>query len=163
LSKFGIGVELDESVLIADPSRVEIGSHIYLGPKTQLYGRGGICICDHVIIGPEVIIMSSMHNWKNAIMLPYDQIELLKPVIIEPCVWIGIRAIIMPGVTIGEGSIIASGSVVTKSCPPGSLLGGNPARVIDSRDMEHYHKQVIEGNFYLKKKQVERFNKEERS
>jgi len=103
--------------------------------------------------------MTDMHNYKDADMLPYDRVELLKPVTIERCVWIGLRAMIMPGVRIGEGSIVGAGAVVTKSCPPGSILAGNPAQIIGRRDMEHYHRLVNEGQFYLMLKQKHGFDK----
>jgi acetyltransferase-like isoleucine patch superfamily enzyme len=114
---------------------------------------------DHVIFGPEVAIMTDMHNFKDAEMLPYDRVELLKPVTIERCVWIGMRAIIMPGVRVGEGSIVGAGAVVTKSCEPGSILAGNPARVIGKRDMEHYRALVKEEQFYLMLKQKHNLEK----
>jgi len=62
------------------------------------------------------------------------------PVIIEDRVWIGCQAIILAGVTIGRGSVVAAGAVVTKDVPSGMLVGGNPARVI--RETEPWSEQV---------------------
>jgi acetyltransferase-like isoleucine patch superfamily enzyme len=157
----GEGVEFDHSVIFSTPSRIKLGNHVYIGPMSQLIGRGGIQINDHVIFGPEVLVMSSMHNWKNGNMLPYDQVEWLRPVRIERCVWIGMRAIIMPGVSIGEGSIIAAGAVLTKSCAPGAIMGGNPARQIGQRNMEKYKLHSDNERFYLKLKQQLGFDKDE--
>jgi maltose O-acetyltransferase len=59
--------------------------------------------------------------------------EARRPVIIEDDVWIGINVILLPGLTVGRGAIVAAGSVVTKDVPPDAIVGGNPARVIRSR------------------------------
>ncbi|WP_346355412.1 acyltransferase [Azotosporobacter soli] len=138
------------TVKIDYPERVRIGESVYIGPDVYLSGRGGLNIEAHSIVAPEVLILTSLHNYKSARMIPYDEVELLRPVTIERCVWIGMRAIIMPGVTIGEGSIVATGAVVTKSCPPGSIVGGNPAKVVGVRDMERYQECANRGDFYLK-------------
>lgn len=148
----GCGVEIRDSVQIDPKSRVSIGNYVYIGPRTQLFGRGGLEIQDHVIVGPEVVVLTSMHNYRNATMVPYDEIELLRPVTIERCVWIGMRALILPGVTVGEGSVVGAGAVVTKSCPPGSVMAGNPAQQVGQRDMDHYWSCVDDGRFYLMQK-----------
>ena len=60
--------------------------------------------------------------------------------------------LIIPGVTIGEGSVVGAGSVVTKNVPPGSVVGGNPAKIINQRDMEQYERMKREKKFYLTRK-----------
>lgn len=157
----GVGIQLEPGVELVYPQRINLGSHIYIGPKTYLNGRGGLHIHDHVIMAPEIVILTAMHRYKDAEMVPYDPVELLRPVTVERCVWIGYRAMIMPGVTIGEGSIVAAGAVVTKSCPPGSILGGNPAQVIGQRDMDHYQDLVDREQFYLLRKQTQGLAKQE--
>lgn len=152
VGEVGIGVVVEGNISIEFPERVVLGSYIYIGPGTQLYGRGGLHIHDHVIIAPEVVIMTSMHNFRQAAMVPYDEIELLSPVVVERCAWIGMRAIIMPGVRIGEGSIVGAGAVVTKGLPPGSIVAGNPAREVGRRDMDHFSACVERGEFYLRRK-----------
>jgi acetyltransferase-like isoleucine patch superfamily enzyme len=79
----------------------------------------------HITIGPDVKIITSWHEISNF------NIVKAEPIVIEDNVWITMNAIILPGVTIGENSIIGAGSVVTKSVPPNSLVGGNPAQVIN--------------------------------
>lgn len=161
-SKFqscGEGVEFDLSTQVVFPERIKIGSYIYIGPDNYLNGRGGLVIHDHVIFAPQVVIMTSMHNYMDSDMVPYDRVELLKPVNIEQCVWLGMRAMILPGVTIGEGSIVGAGAIVTKSCGPGTILGGNPAREIGKRDIKHYRDCVENKKFYLKQKQLLKFEK----
>jgi acetyltransferase-like isoleucine patch superfamily enzyme len=147
----GIGVEMAEASC-STCSRISIGNHVYLGPGTNLVGRGGITVQDHVIIGPEVVVMSSIHNWRGAAWVPYDKVEVLKPVVIGRASWVGYRVLIMPGVELGPGTIVGAGSVVTKSFPAGTVLAGNPARQINQRDMAQFEHCCREGLFYLKVK-----------
>jgi acetyltransferase-like isoleucine patch superfamily enzyme len=161
LKSVGEGVECDPTVFWRFPERISVGNFVYVGPRTELIGRGGLHIHDHVIIGPECVILTSLHHYHQASLLPYDDLELLRPVSVERCVWIGQRAFILPGVTLGEGSIVGAGAIVTKSCPPGSILGGNPAKIIGSRDMEQYRALVADSRFYLQQKQKLGFEKRE--
>lgn len=162
LKHCGTGVEIDFPVTFVFPERIAVGKHVYIGPNSCLNGRGGLTIGDHSILGPEIAIMSATHNHRLAKMVPYDGVELLYPVTIGQCVWIGLRAIIMPGITLGEGSIVGAGSVVTKSFAPGSIIAGNPAAMIGQRDMQHYQKCVDSNAFYLRLKQTIRFCKDEK-
>ena len=63
--------------------------------------------------------------------------EVVKPIVIEDDVWIGCRAIALPGVIIGKNSVVAAGSVVTKNVPPNTMVGGNPAKLIKNIDMSN--------------------------
>lgn len=159
---FGSGVILEQNIKFQYKDRIEIGNYVYIGEKTILNGRGGVVIGDYSIISSEVIILSSQHNYKDADMLPYNQIENLSLVNIGRCCWIGMRAILLPGVQIGEGCIIGAGSVVTRSFPTGSIIGGNPAAIISYRDMDEYFKLVNGGRYYMVLKQNENLTKIER-
>lgn len=149
-AKLGQGVELGDTLHIEFPERVTVGSYTYIGPWVKLYGRGGLAIGDNVMIAPEVLIMTTMHRYRNASMVPYDNVELLRPVSVGNGVWLGQRCILMPGVEIAEGCIVASGAVVTKSCAAGEIVGGNPAQVIAYRNMDHYWERVNSGKLFLK-------------
>jgi len=86
------------------------------------------------MMAPEVIILSSNHEFKDRstpMIIQGQRVE--DPVIVCDDVWIGTRAIILPGVTIGSHSIVAAGAVVTKDVAEYSIVGGNPARVIGCR------------------------------
>lgn len=86
------------------------------------------------MMGPDVMIISRSHGFDRTDVPMYRQVEAdPKPVVIEDDVWIGARAILLPGVTIGEGTIVGAGSVVTKSVLPYSIVAGNPARIVRSR------------------------------
>lgn len=123
---------------------VSIGEDCYIGDLTRIWASRSIYIGDRVLIAHNVNIFDNTTH-------PIDKIErfqhecLVKtntlnganfsslhvaPVIIKDDVWIGCNSIILKGVTIGEGSIIAAGSVVTHDVPSNVLVGGNPAKII---------------------------------
>ena len=90
--------------------------------------------------------------YENAEMLPYDDYYILKPVTLEKNVWIGANVSICPGVRVGEGAVIALGSVVTKDVPKYSIIGGNPAKILKMRDKEQYNKLNQNKMHYLRLK-----------
>lgn len=113
-----------------------------------IQGHGGVTIGRYVHFGPHVSIYSANHNWENGEALPYDSKAIEKPVVIEDFCWIGAHACIVPGVTIGEGAVVAMGSVVTKDVEPLAVVGGNPASVIKHRDREHYERLKRDRRFH---------------
>lgn len=155
----GEGVILADPVNIYNGSQLRIGNYVYIGKNTSLYGKGEIFIGDHTIISSEVIILSAIHNYENAEYLPYDHIDLVSPVVIGRCCWIGIRTIILPGVQLDDGCIVGAGSVVTKSFEKGSIIAGNPARLIKYRDLEHFETLDTNCRYYLKEKLEKGLNK----
>lgn len=91
--------------------------------------------------------------------LPFDEKVLISPVVIEENVWVASHAIILPGVTVGEGAVVAAGSVVTKSVPSCAVVGGNPAKVIKYRDRERYIKLKGSKRIFMKEQaSIERKN-----
>ena len=139
---------------ISTPKNVIIEQYVYIGPNSFLSSFGKIHIKRGSIIGPNVIIHTANHNYLNNIKaIPYDKELIIKEVIVEENVWIGDSVIILPGITIGEGSIIAAGSVIVKNIPKYSIAGGNPAKVIKERpNLEDYLINKNADNIYLKKK-----------
>ncbi len=143
---------IDESIEMYFIENICVGEYVYIGKDAFFDAKGGITIGNNVIIGPRCTIISFNHNYKSDAMLPYDNKEILKPVTIKDNVWIGINVSICPGVTIEEGAVIAMGSVVTKDIPRCAIAGGNPAKVLDYRDIGIYEKLKKEGCFYMKMK-----------
>lgn len=113
--------------------RIEIGTGTYIGYNCVLLGGGEILIGQKVLIGPNTVITSQGHYFNDSNKFIRDQKTLLKKVIIEDDVWIGANCSILPGVTIGKGSIVGAGAVVTKDIPPYCIAVGVPAKVIASR------------------------------
>ena len=112
-------------------SKIEIGDYSGIGQNARVQAA---IIGRYVMMGPEVIILSKNHT-HNDIQIPMceqgDTNDL--PVNIQDDVWIGARTIILPGVNIGRGSIIAAGSVVSKDVDEYSIVAGNPAIKIKMR------------------------------
>ncbi len=119
-------------------SNIQVGDDVNLGLRPMLMAaKSKIIIGSHVMFGPEVMIVGGDHN-TSVVGIFLCDVEEKRPgddqdVIIEDDVWIGARAIILKGVTIGRGSIVASGSVVTKSVAPYSVVAGIPGRAIKRR------------------------------
>lgn len=119
-------------------STISIGSHVFIGKGAILMAsESSISIGNKVMFGPQVTIMGGDHNASEVGQYMIDVKKKLPgddlPVIIEDDVWLGTGAIILKGVTVGRGSIIAAGSVVNKSIPEYSIAAGVPARVVKSR------------------------------
>lgn len=127
--------------------KFSLGNHCRINPGVFINASGSVEIGDGTIFGPEVIIYSTNHNYKTAECLPFSRTDIYAKVTIGANCWIGTRVIILPGVSIGEGSIVGAGAVVSKSCPPGSILVGNPAKVVKTRDMAYYEELVKKGEY----------------
>jgi len=132
LKKCGKNVIVKNKCYFGNGDRLEIGDNSQLGQNARLSGT--ITIGDHVLMGPDVVMMATSHAYEDldVPMILQGAVDE-QPVIIGNDVWIGTRSIILPGVEIGDHSIIAAGSVVTKSCEPYSILGGVPAKLIKKR------------------------------
>lgn len=103
---------------------IEIGNNSYIGDRTEIHSGKEVKIGNNVNIAWDCNILDrDYHAFES-------DSEVTKRVVIEDRVWIGARSIILKGVTIGEGAVVAAGSVVTKNVPPKCLVAGNPAKVI---------------------------------
>lgn len=113
-------------------SDLVIGDYSGVGINAQI--SRDVSIGKFVMMAPDVVILTTAHQHSRTdIPMQHQGHMETKHVSIEDDVWIGQRAIILPGVTIGKGSIVGAGAVVTKSCPPFSIVAGNPAKIIKSR------------------------------
>ncbi|WP_133650558.1 sugar O-acetyltransferase [Paraburkholderia flava] len=130
-----IGRKVDDSFVLAPPFYttggldIRVGRNVFINQNCTFYDLGGLDIGDDVMIGPNVSLITSGHpiepsQRRNGV--------IAKPIVIGKNVWIAAGATIIGGVTVGENSVVAAGSVVTRDVPPNTLVGGNPARVIRS-------------------------------
>lgn len=118
---------------IRTPQKLKCGRRVFMGRGVQLICGGGITIGDQVMLAPGVRIISNGHRFDRTDIPMRAQGLYEKPVVIGNDVWIGADAIVLPGVTIGDGVVVAAGSMVTKDLPSYVLAAGMPARVIRSR------------------------------
>ena len=130
-----IGKKVDESFLLIPPfftaggDEIRVGRNVFVSQNCTFYDLGGLDIRDDVLIGPNVSLITAGHPVEPS---QRRAVTIGKPIVIKRNVWIAAGATIIGGVTVGENSVVAAGSVVTKDVPPNTLVGGNPARVIRS-------------------------------
>jgi acetyltransferase-like isoleucine patch superfamily enzyme len=130
-----IGKPVDDSFFLIPPfyttggPDIRVGRNVFVNQNCTFYDLGGLDIADDVMIGPNVSLITSGHPLEPS---RRRAAVIAKPIAIERNVWIAAGATIIGGVTVGENSVVAAGSVVTRDVPPNTLVGGNPARVIRS-------------------------------
>ena len=136
--QIGSGSTIHMMARIYDPRFITIGEDSIIGEKATLDGRkqlanstGGVAIGSHVDIASDVMIWSSQHDISDP---EFKAVE--EKVTIEDYVFIGPRSIILPGVTIGKGAVIAAAAVVTKSVSERAIMAGIPAKQIGERTSE---------------------------
>lgn len=110
-----------------------IGDYVGMGDFCYLGCYGGVVIGDETIIGERLLIHSDIHDFSDMKKNIRDLECIKRPVNIGKRCWIGSNVIILGGVNIGDDCVIGAGSIVTKSFPDGSVIGGNPASLIKSR------------------------------
>ena len=134
IAKCGKNVNIEKNAYFTP--ELTLGDYSGVGIDCEIYGP--VTIGKYVMMGPEVVIYTTGHQFARVDIPMMEQgLTESRAVTIGDDVWIGKRAIIMPGVTIGNGCIIGAGAVVTKDIPPYSVAGGVPARVLKSRKAEN--------------------------
>lgn len=152
LKYLGNGTLIDDNVYLNHPQNIDISDYVSIRSDVQLYGLGGIKIGNGSILAHGVEILSANHNYNSSDLkaLPFDDRWDRRPVSIGENVWVGANALILPGVTIGQGAVIAAGSVVVKDVEELAVVGGNPARLIKYRDKEKYHQLIKDDALFVK-------------
>ena len=129
-----IGKPVDKSFRLFPPfytdsgKNINVGENVFINSCCNFQDQGGITIGNGVLIGHKVVLATLNHDFipeKRGDMIP-------KPIVIGKNVWIGSNSTILGGVTIGDNSIVAAGSVVNKDVPPNTVVAGVPARIIKS-------------------------------
>lgn len=113
--------------------KLTIGKRAFIGQNAYIGAYQPIAIGDNSLIGAYSYIISANHVYENRSLPIRDQGFSGAPILIEEDVWIGTHVVVLPGVTIGKGAIIAAGSVVNKNVPPYEIWGGTPAKYLKTR------------------------------
>lgn len=142
--------------IIFQKDNLKIGDYVYIGPDCYIHAGGGVTIGDGTLIAPKVKIWSVNHKYDNLDILPYTREVLKHSVSIGKACWIGLDVKICPNITIGDGVVVAMGSVVTKDVPDFAIIGGNPAKILKMRYETESEKMqlkniIINGGYYGKK------------
>ncbi len=124
--------ELNETLNVIPPFNTDFGKNIHIGQRVfinsgcKMQDQGGIYIGDDVLIGHNACLLTLNHE-----MDPENRADMHpKPIHIEDKAWLGSNVTVLPGVTIGEGAIVAAGAVVTKDVESNTIVGGVPAKII---------------------------------
>lgn len=131
LKQFGNNITLEGNIFFGDGRDIEVGNNSQINEECWIRNCK---IGNDVMIAPYVMILNYGHNIDNVNLPIIKQgVKTYPQSIIEDNVWIGARAVILPGVKIGTGSVIGAGSVVTKDVEAYTVVAGNPAKFIKSR------------------------------
>jgi len=128
-SKIGSKVGLYRGFEVRRPRQLQIGNSTIIGHGALLDARMGLTIGNNVNLSNEVMIWTLHHDYNSP-----DFAQVGKQVVIEDYAWICSRAIILPGVTIGKGAVVAAGAVVSRDVEPYTVVGGVPAKAIAKRN-----------------------------
>jgi len=131
--KIGKGSTIHMWANFFNPKGIEIGEDTIIGDHCFLDGRASIKIGNHVDIASQVLIYNSKHDINDP---EFKAVEY--PVEIGDYVFVGPRAIIMPGKKVGRGAVVAAGAIVTHDVPPGKIVAGVPARIIGERKLKDF-------------------------
>jgi len=108
-----------------------MGAYACLSENVDCYAVGRVVIGDQATVSQGVRLCTASHDIASRTM------ELVtRPIVVEPSAWVAGWSIVLPGVTVGEGAVVAAGSVVTKNVEPWTVVGGNPAKFIKKRELK---------------------------
>ena len=128
-AKLGANNFIYPSARIWAPWLLETGDVATIASKAYVYNVGGVFIGHHAIISEEAFICGATHDYQSA-----EFTLLSKKVIIEPHAWVCVRAIVLPGVVVGEGAVLGAGAVCSKHLDAWTVHAGNPARPLGMRN-----------------------------
>ena len=123
---------------ISSTACVDLGHHVNIN-GLHIGGKGNVRIGNYFHSGTGINIMLGSHDYDHDNAIPYGRNHISKTVEIGDFVWLGTNCSIVGNVTIGEGAIVGYGAVVVKDVPPYAIVGGNPAKILKYRDIEHFN------------------------
>jgi acetyltransferase-like isoleucine patch superfamily enzyme len=130
--RIGKNCVIRRGIYLASPNQLEVGDGSFLG-RASLYCTGGVKIGKNVNISDGVVIITAKHDVNSA-----NFEARYEPITIGDWAWIATNAMVLAGVNVGEGAVVAAAAVVTKDVPPYSIVGGNPASVIGERKKQTF-------------------------
>ncbi len=142
-ARVGKGVYLKPGIRIKFPWYLSVGDYCWLGEDLWIDNLAPVTIGSHVCISQGVYLCTGNHDWKSPNMKLFR-----KPIWIEDGSWIGAKAVVCPGISVGREAIVTVGSVVTRNVPAGQIWSGNPAQFMRHRtspqsSIDHYSDQEI--------------------
>ena len=145
---------IHESTEIYAPELLVVNDYVHIQQGCKLFSDGGITIGEGTIFAHDIQVMARNHLYDDVDLksVPHDYRYKNKKVVIGNFYWIGARTTILPGVTIGDGAVIGTGSVVAYDVPKGAVVAGNPAKILKYRDINKFDELVKEGRGYIKLK-----------
>ncbi len=128
------GLQMQSQLRRGCGNKVVIGKNSRVNAECRLHYTKGIVIGENVSISPGTWIITGTHDINDPNFTADSH-----PILIEDYVWIGARAMILSGVTVGKGAVVMAGAVVTRDVPPFAIVGGVPAKVIGQRELRDPH------------------------
>lgn len=130
-AKIGRGCRVQGGAEIWQPWNLALGDHCWIDGGAKLYTVDKISFGSNCVVSAGAFVCTAQHDVTSPIF------ELTTaPIVIGDCAWIASYSIILPGVTLGEGAVVAAGAVVTKDVEPWTVVGGNPAKFIKKRKLK---------------------------
>ncbi len=126
-----MGQQVQMGGIRSSSSKVSIGKGTVINAGCFLYTTGGLIIGENVSISTGTWMVTGTHDMNDP-LFP----DNYRPIVIGDHAWIGVRATLLAGVTIGEGAVVMAGAVVTRDVPPYAVVGGVPARVVSQRKLQ---------------------------
>jgi putative colanic acid biosynthesis acetyltransferase WcaF len=142
-ARLGDHVYLFGSSEVLAPGGLEIPGNCHIGRYCQIDARGGIRFGTNVVIAGHCLLLTADHDPEDS---GFE--GRLGGIVINDRVWIGSRATILKGVTIGEGAVVAAGATVTRDVPPWSIVAGVPAKITGKRSMTQTYEIDFGPNWY---------------
>jgi putative colanic acid biosynthesis acetyltransferase WcaF len=128
---------------VLQPAGLEIAGNFHLGRHSQVDARGGIRVGTNVVIAGHCLLLTADHDPQDGSFK-----GRLGSIVIEDRVWVGSRATILKGVTLGEGSVVAAGATVSRDIPAWSIVAGVPARIVGQRSQAQSYEIDYGPQFY---------------
>jgi len=147
LGSCGEGVVVRTPISIGNPAGTRIGDGVAINPGFTTKGHGDLTIGSYSHFGFHVTILTADHHYEGATEIPYDVERIARPVTIGVACWFGDQVVVAPGAELGDGCVVAAGSVVAGRFEPYSVLAGAPAKVVKTRDAEHFEELRAAGRF----------------